>query len=111
MDLELEVDGGDTPSLALKAIADDVNPWREEQENGAPEYEQFVNANYDLDLSLSAAGNSAHELASSAEGDIYLTIQDGWLRRSLVDLLFVDLVGWSLNLVKEIGRASCRERV
>lgn len=101
MDLELEVDaGGDTPSLALKAVADDVNPWREEQENGKPEYEGFVNADYDLDLSLNASGKSVHELAPSAEGDIYLTIEDGWLRRSLVDLLFIDLAGWSINFVK-----------
>jgi len=83
-----------------------VNPWREEQENGKPEYDQFVNADYDLDLSLSATGNSAHELASSAEGEIYLTIQDGWLRRSMVDLLFVDIVGFSLNLVKDAKYAA-----
>ena len=99
MDIEFEIDTGDVPALVLKAAAKNVNPWRR-GENGEPEYKQFANANYDLDLSFNATGNSAHELASSAEGDVYLTIQDGWLRRSFVDLLFVDIVGWGLNLVK-----------
>jgi uncharacterized protein involved in outer membrane biogenesis len=99
LDMEFQVDTRDVPGLVLKAAAKNVNPWRGDQ-NAKPEHEQFVNANYDLDLSFNATGNSAHELASSAEGDVYLTIQDGWLRRSFVDLLFVDLVGWGLNLVK-----------
>jgi hypothetical protein len=100
MDIEFEIDSGDVPALVLKAAAKNVNPWRG-GENGEPEEKQFANANYDLDLSFNASGNSAHELASSAEGDVYLTIQDGWLRRSFVDLLFVDIVGWGLNLVKD----------
>jgi hypothetical protein len=99
LDMEFQVDTRDVPGLVLKAAAKNVNPWRGDQ-NAKPEHEQFVNANYDLDLSFNANGNSAHELASSAEGDVYLTIQDGWLRRSFVDLLFVDIVGWGLNLVK-----------
>jgi len=100
MDIEFEVDSGDVPGLVLKVAAENVNPWRG-GENGEPEYKQFVNANYDLGLSFNATGKSAHELASSAEGDIYLTIKNGWLRRSFVDLLFVDIVGWGLNLVKD----------
>ena len=99
MDLELEVDTRDTPAMVLKATAKDVNPWRGEQ-SGGPGDEKYENASYDIDLSLGTSGNSAHELASNAEGDIYLTVQDGWLRRSLVDMLFVDLAGWSINLVK-----------
>ena len=99
MDLELEVDARDTPALVLKAMAKEVNPWQGEK-SGGPGDEQYANALYDIDLSLTTSGKSAHELASGAEGDIYLTIQDGWLRRSLVDLLFVDVVGWSLNLVQ-----------
>jgi uncharacterized protein involved in outer membrane biogenesis len=99
--MEFEVDSGDVPGLVLKAAGQNVNPWRGRQKNGRPEYKQFVNASYDLDLSFKASGESTHELASSAEGNVYMTIQDGWLRRSLVDLLFVDIVGWSLNLVKD----------
>jgi len=101
MDMEFEVDARDTPTLVLKATARNVNPWRGEQENGEPEHKQFVNASYDVDLSFKSSGGSAHELASNAEGDFYFTVQDGWLRRSLIDLLFVDIVGWSINFVKE----------
>jgi len=100
MDLELDVDTREgTPALALKATAKNVNPWRGEQ-SGGPGDENYTNADYDIDLSLTTSGNSTHEMAASAEGDIYMTIENGWLRRSLVNLLFVDIVGWSMNYVK-----------
>ncbi|MFQ5644326.1 MAG: AsmA-like C-terminal region-containing protein [Thiogranum sp.] len=99
LDTEFELDAGDTPGLLLKAVAKNVNPYR--GESGEAGYERYVKTDVDLDLFFKAAGESAHELASSANGHVYLTIQDGRLRRSLVDLLFVDLVGWSLNMVKD----------
>lgn len=99
MDMEFEIDARDKPTLFLKATARNVNPYQ--GKNKEPEFEKIMQSKVDLDLSFKASGESAHALASSADGDIYVTIEDGALRRSLVDLLFVDLVGWGLNLVKD----------
>ncbi len=99
MDMELEVDAGATPTLALKATARNVNPWQGRSDE--PGFERVMKSKVDLDLSIKALGKSAHELVSSMDGSIYLSNEDGALRRSLVDLLFVDIVGWGLNLVKD----------
>ena len=99
MDMEFELDARDTPTLNLKATARNVNPWQGKGEEQA--FGKYVKSKVDLDLLFKASGENAHELASSADGDIYMTIEDGALRRSLVDLLFVDVVGWGLNIVKD----------
>ncbi len=99
MDMEFEADAKDTPTLALKATARNVNPWQGRVDG--PEFEKIMKSKVDLNLSFKASGESAHKLASSTDGNIYITIEDGALRSSLVDLLFVDLVGWGLTVVKD----------
>lgn len=99
LDMALDVDTRDTPTLALEAAARNVNPYQGQEKE--PGFEKILKSNVNLDLSFKAAGTSAHELASSANGNIYITVEDGRLRRSLINLLFVDLVGWSLNIAKD----------
>ena len=48
---------------------------------------------------MSAQGQSPHQLASSLDGSLYVTITNGKLRRSFTDLLFVDIVGWASTQV------------
>ena len=49
----------------------------------------------DVDIDLSLAGDSPHELAASAQGDIFMELKNGFFRRDLIDLVFADIIGWA----------------
>ena len=88
------------PKFHFKAYGQNLNPWRTlDMQQSSNQYE--FNADVDIDLALTASGVSEHELASSLNGDIYLTTKNGKIRRSLLELVFVDLVGWTASKVSD----------
>ena len=99
LNIEFSVDARKTPLLAFKAYGNNINPWLISSKR-SNETAVDINAAMDVDIDLSAQGSSAHQIASSLDGSLYLTIKDGKMRRSFTDLLFVDIVGWTVNYVK-----------
>jgi len=94
LDLDLSIDARQMPRLEFKASGDHLNPWLGLQAQPNKDKPAF-DAELKADISLSAQGQSPHQLASSLNGSLYVTITNGKLRRSFTDLLFVDIVGWT----------------
>jgi len=94
IDLDFHIDGRETLQLIFRAHGNDLDPWQPLQIEQA---NKDFQTNLNVDISLDSAGKSSHELAANAKGNITLTILDGKIRRSLIDLLLVDVVGWTFN--------------
>jgi hypothetical protein len=99
MALTLAVDARRVPRVQFTLYGKDLNPWLEANGQNAPQVMGF-DADLDTDIRLTAAGNSPHALASSLDGELYITTRHGKVRRSLIDLLFIDIVGWSASHIK-----------
>lgn len=99
LDLDLLVDARQQPHMRFSAQGKNIDPWQgmTEQPGGS---DIDLNADYDVDIQLSASGRSPHELASSLDGDLFLTMKQGRIRSSALNLLFVDIVGWASNRVR-----------
>ena len=98
LDFDFELLTAGNPRFHFKAYGEDINPRQTlnmQVTNGKTDFD----ADIDVNLELTAAGASQHQLVSNLEGDIYITITNGRLRRSLVDMLFVDLIGWTTSQV------------
>jgi hypothetical protein len=94
--LDLQFDTQNALQVDLRAFGENINPWRAlaVQESAAG---GDFKGDLDIDVELASSGNSEHELASNLQGDVYLTVRDGRIRKSLLDLVFVDLVGWTVS--------------
>jgi len=94
MDLELHINGRDALQVKFRAHGNNLNPWqalRIEQAN------KDFQTNVNVDISIDSIGKSPHELAANANGDLSVVVEDGRIRSALVDLIFVDVVGWTFN--------------
>jgi hypothetical protein len=96
LDFNLELLTRGKPRIHFKAYGENINP-RQTLDMQAINGKTGFDANLDVDLQLTATGVSQHELVSSLDGDIYLTVMNGRMRRSLMDMLFVDLAGWTTS--------------
>lgn len=96
LDLTIKVDTQDTPRLHFKAHGQDLDPWQALNiQQSSPDLKTAVHVN----IAIDSTGESPHELAGNASGKISIIMRDGKLKRSLTDLLFVDVVGWSFSRV------------
>ena len=91
LELDLRVEAQDRPTISFKAFGESLDPWRSLY---MEEAKKELDADLDIDIGLSLSGESAHELAASAQGNIFLELKNGKIRRELIDLVFVDIVGW-----------------
>ena len=98
LDFDLELTTADEPRFHFKAYGDNINP-RQTLDMQAINGKTDFDADVDVSFELATAGASEHELVSNLDGDVYITIKNGRLRRSLVDMLFVDLIGWTTTQV------------
>jgi hypothetical protein len=98
LDVAFELDTRQQMSFHLAARAKDIDPRRamDLAETGAARH---ISADVDIDIDIRGAGNSPHDMAASLDGGIYLTTRNGQMRRSVLDLVFVDLVGWTVGKV------------
>jgi hypothetical protein len=99
LQLDVQFDTQDPPQLSFKAIGEGINPWVavDMQESKA---QKEIHGDLDIEVRITTSGASVHDLVSNMEGDIYLTIQNGRIRKVLTDMVFVNLVGWSFSQVK-----------
>lgn len=95
-DLRLDTQG--IPQVHLTVSGKDINPWKTFAPQGAKPARDFE-ADLDVDVNLTSTGTSAHELAANLAGKIFLTVINGKIRKQLLDLVFVDLIGWSASKV------------
>ncbi len=96
IDFQGQIDARAEPRVSLKAFGKDINPRLAldmEQEATASDFQTDL----DMDINLTSSGNSQHELASNMEGEIYMTLRNGQIRKALIDKVFIDVVGWSTS--------------
>lgn len=97
--LDFEIDARNPLQLRARAFGEGINPWLAMDMQQSKTGDQF-DADLDIDINMASSGKSMHDLAANLEGDIYLTIQNGKISRTLTDLIFVDLVGWTVGKAK-----------
>jgi hypothetical protein len=90
--LELHLDARQQPKISFEAHGQDLYPaqmlyMEQRAKDTVPDL--------DIDIDLHLAGNSPHELAASAQGDIFLELKHAFFRRDLIDLVFADIIGWA----------------
>jgi hypothetical protein len=98
LDLSLQLDVNNTPSLAFRASAEDLNLWEHlDLEAGKHGLYPYMH----VDIDLNASGNSEHELASSANGKLFVSMEHGMIQRDMMNFLFVDIIGWATTRVSK----------
>ena len=100
LELEMKLDVQEKPLFYLKAFGEDISPQLVFEMDQAKKNSHF-DAELDIDMELMSSGTSAHELAANLEGDIYVLLKNGRIRKNLLNLIFVDIIGWTFN--KTIG--------
>ncbi|MBU0910313.1 MAG: AsmA-like C-terminal region-containing protein, partial [Proteobacteria bacterium] len=98
INFDLRLDAQQPLQVSFKAFGQDINPWKTFDLQGSQTGKAFK-GDLDIDVNLTSSGASAHELAANMAGKIFLTVINGKMRKQLLDLLFVDLVGWSASKV------------
>jgi hypothetical protein len=95
LDIDLQVDANnDPPRLTFTAYGENINPWQtlDIQRDG-----RTYDTDLDVDVALTSSGVSLHELVANANGDIHMTMKNGKIRRAVLDMVLVDLVGWTIS--------------
>lgn len=100
LDIYGRIEGGESPQVNFKVYGEDINPWLALDIQQAQARSDF-HSELDVDVEITSSGASEHELASNMRGDIYVTIKDGQVRKTILDAIFGDLVGWSMS--KAVG--------
>jgi uncharacterized protein involved in outer membrane biogenesis len=102
-DLAFQLDGRDHPKFDFSFSGEKLDLWRGLKIAQAESEAGFdpKNAELNLDISLASSGKSPHEMASNAQGKLYVTMKHGKMRQSELQLLFVDIVGWVSNQAKQ----------
>lgn len=93
LNFDLELDVREQPKLRLEVYGKNLTPWLE------LEMESSADQNLDIDVKLTSSGSSEKELAANLQGEIYMNMKNGKIRRSLLDLVILDLAGWTLSQV------------
>lgn len=98
LDLDLLVDARQQPRLSFSARGDTTNPLEAMGKEAKAAID--LRADYKIDIQLSASGDSPHALASSLQGGVFLNVRRARIRSSLLSYLFVDIVGWATDRVR-----------
>jgi uncharacterized protein involved in outer membrane biogenesis len=97
IEAELELDAREQPRVSVKAHGADL---RLRQMVYMKQVEKDAIPDLDIDIDVRLSGNSPHQLAASAQGDIFLELKNGYMRRDLIDLVFADIIGWAWTKTK-----------
>ncbi len=102
-DLRFQLDGREHPKFDFTMSGEKLDLWRGLKIAQGKANSGFDprNAELNLDISLASSGKSPHEMASNAQGKLYMTMKHGRMRQTELRLLFVDIVGWVSNKAKE----------
>ena len=98
--LDLQLGAKDPLEASFTFKGENLDPWRglnifEPDTNGVYKAED---TELDVKISLSASGNSLHQLASNLQGEFFAAVRNGQITQSKTRLLFVDVVGWATDL-------------
>ena len=104
---DLHIDASrETPTVRLNFLGDNINLDRllSQTRVDAP-----LNGTVDVQTALSASGNSARDLASSATGQFDVAVANGRVLTSLLDLTGVNIWSWMLSESRRRGysRLNC----
>ena len=99
LNLEIDLDVKEIPKVRFEAHGKDLNPWLALDMKESSASKEF-DAEVDVDIHVTSSGISQHELASNMQGEVYVNLKNGKMRRSLLDLIFLDFVGWTYARVK-----------
>lgn len=101
MDMHLDLQATKPPSLSLQVRADDLllGPAMAQVTRGEP-----VQGRTNVNLDVSATGNSAHAMASSLNGIINFEYENAKVPAWLMDYLSVDVFGWVLSTATQRQR-------
>jgi hypothetical protein len=101
--MDLQFDGRDVPKFSFSIAGENLDPWRGFNVEGSKPGSQLQtkNAEVDVKVSLTSSGSSPHDMAANAQGEFYVAMKHGKISQSKLDLLFVDIVGWAAERVKE----------
>jgi hypothetical protein len=92
LDMALRFDTRGDPHLSIRAHGEHIDPWAT---LNIQESRKAIAGEMNVDVSVDTSGKTPHEMASNCRGNIYLTAQNGKLRASFADLLFLDIAGWA----------------
>ncbi len=92
MRLELEKD----LRISVKASGKDINPWLTLSIQ-QPNIKNDFDAELDIDMEITSFGKSEYDLVANMEGDIYVILKNGKMRKEPLDMLFTDLIGWTIG--------------
>ncbi len=94
LELDFQIDSQDPPQMSFKAYGKDLDPW---QTLDIQQGRKTLETDVDIDVAVTTFGDSPHEFAANANGDIYITMKNGKIRRALLDMVLVDVVGWTIG--------------
>ena len=83
-----------TPAIKLNMVADDVKlgPMMAQVQNDVP-----INGYSNIDIDITASGNSPHEMASSLNGTVSLGFENAKIPNKYIQFLSVDVLGWAVS--------------
>ena len=93
--MAMDLDLNETPSIIMTLEGNELDPWAAlhlTREKGQ------VQADVDLSAHLETTGRSPRELAKNASGQFHIDAKNGRIRTTMLNFLFVDLIGWATNL-------------
>jgi len=90
--VELELDARERPRFSFKAHGENLYP---QQMLYMKQLAKDKVPDLDIDIDLRLSGDSPHELAATARGNVFFELKDGFMRRDLIDLVFADIIGWA----------------
>ncbi len=94
LEMDFQLDSQDPPQVSFNAYGQDLNPW---QTLDIQLDRKTFNTDVDIDVAVTTFGVSPHKLVVNANGDIYMTMKNGKIRRALLDLVLVDVIGWTIG--------------
>lgn len=98
LEIDMRLDAQDIPQVSLKAFGENINPWLTLDMQKSRVNSEFK-GELDVEIEFISSGASEHDLAANAEGDVYVIVKNGMIRKKMLHLVFVDVVGWTLGKV------------
>jgi len=93
-DIVFGLQASDTPAFNLKVIADDVKlgPMMAQVQDDVP-----INGYSNIDIDITASGDSPHAMASSLNGKVSLGFENAKIPSKYIQFLSVDVFGWAMS--------------
>jgi len=94
MDIQFEIYAGSTPTYRLQVSGDDIvlGALMSQMQKDVP-----ITGYQNIDMDLTARGNSPHELAGSLSGNLSIGFENVKIPAKYLDFLSVDVFGWAFS--------------